>query len=199
MPAKGQTGWHHSDETRKKISDALKRAHAEGRHTSWTRDNKGTGLVKGFTGSHTEQTKRKISQSRKGKAIGNENAKGHTPHNKGKPHPVHTPEWRARVSESMTGEKHWNWQGGKTAEHIRERHDPKHKEWSLSVLRKDRWTCQQCGYKGRNLVAHHVIPFSESREKRYDVSNGICLCRSCHCEIHKPRLGTGKTKPPKRR
>lgn len=192
MPAKGQTGWTHSESTRLKISAALKKAHAEGRHVSWTKINKGSGLVRGFTGKHTDETKAKISRNRRGKCIGNKHALGHTPFNKGKPHPIHTAEWRAKVSAATSGKNHWNWKGGINSENRRERNSTKHKDWSLSVLAKDRWTCQKCGYRGRELVAHHIKKWSENKSLRFDINNGMTLCRSCHCEIHKPRLGTGK-------
>ena len=199
MPAKGQTGWKHSESTRLKISAALKKAFAEGRHNSWAAKNKGTGLVRGFAGKHSESTKALISKNRTGKCIGNNNgfADGHIPWNKGKPHPVHNDEWRAKVSAAHSGDKHWNWKGGITSVNRLERNSRKHKDWSLAVLAKDRWTCQKCGYRGRSLVAHHIIRWSDNTSLRFDVENGMTLCRPCHCEIHKPRLGTG-LKPPKR-
>lgn len=198
MPRKGQPGPQHDEETRKRISEAVKKAYAEGRLVSHRKLHKGDGTLKGFTGRHTEATKAKISTNRKGKALGNRNGftEGHTPHNKAKPHPVHTPEWRAKVSAANSGASHWNWKGGIDAANRLERNSTRHKDWSLAVLERDRWTCRNCGAKGRDLVAHHVVPFSQDRSLRYEVSNGLTLCRACHCEIHRPRLGTGK--PPKR-
>lgn len=200
MPAKGQISGPRSEETKRKISESLKRAYKEGRAVAWTKLNKGTGKVKGFTGKHTEETKAKISANRKGKCLGNNNGftEGHVPHNKGKPHPVHTKEWREKTSAAVSGEKHWNWKGGISSENRKARNSAKHKEWSLAVLRRDRWQCQLCGYKGRELVAHHLKKWSEYPDLRFEITNGQTLCRACHCEVHKPRLGTGKSKPPKR-
>ena len=201
MPAKGQ---HHSPESKALLSKAMKQAVKEKRlkcwtkKTSWTKLHKGTGLIKGFTDKHTKKTKAKISNSRKSKGLGNKNALGHTPHNKGKKHNVHTKEWRQKVSAANTREKHWNWKGGISEENQLIRNSSKHKEWSLSVLRRDRWTCQQCGYKVRNIIAHHIRKFSEYKELRFEVSNGITLCRPCHCKLHNPRLNTGKSKFPDR-
>ena len=200
MPVTGQTGKKHSAETRKKISIAVQKAYDERRLVQWA-----TGLtkkddprIKGFTGKHTDETKAKISANRKGKALGNQNAAGTPSWNKGKKHNVHNAEWRAKVSAANSGENHWNWKGGISSENILIRNSTKHKDWSRSVLRKDRWTCQHCGYKGRQLVAHHIKPFGKNVSLRFVVSNGLTLCRACHCEVHKPRLGTGKSKPPKR-
>jgi len=196
MPRKGQPGPQHDAETRKRISEAVKKAFAEGRCQSHTKLHKGDGTLKGFTQRHTEETKARISNNRKGKATGNQNAKGHTPANKGRPHPVHTEAWRAKVSAANSGAKHWNWKGGINAENRLARNSSAHKAWALAVLAKDHWTCTQCGYRGRDLVAHHLVPWSTNKALRYEVNNGTTLCRACHCEIHKPRLGTGKS--PKR-
>jgi len=190
----------HSAETRRKISEAVQRAYDEKRLVPWAKGKTKADdpRITGFTGKHTDKTKAKISANRKGKCIGNQNATGHTPHNKNKPHPVHTAKWRKAVSKANSGPNHWNWKGGITAENRLMRSSTKHKEWSSAVLRRDRWTCQKCGYKGRALIAHHLKPWAKHRSLRFDVSNGQTLCRSCHCETHNPRLGTGKSKPPKR-
>jgi len=53
--------------------------------------------------------------------------------------------------------------------------------WSLAV--KDDWghRCAICGYCGdyRDLNSHHLIP-RQHFKLRYDLRNGICLCRRCH-------------------
>lgn len=193
MSAKGQTGWHHSPEARKKMSDAAKKAYAEGR-IHWNTGNP-RNRPSCFEGRHhSEETKALISEHRKGKNLGNTQGftEGHAPHNKGKKHPVHNAEWRRQVSEAMSGPNHWNWKGGTSTENRLMRNSTKHKEWSLAVLAKDHYRCTKCGYRGRKLVAHHIIKWSSNKERRFDVSNGITLCRACHCELHKPRTGTGK-------
>lgn len=197
MPAKGQTGMKHSAETRRKISEAVQRAYDEGRLKAWATGLTGDPRIVGFRGKHTEETKALISANRKGKGLGNKSRLGLAPHNKGKPHPIHNESWRARVSEANSGPNHWNWKGGIDSENRLMRNSTDHQEWSAAVLRRDRWTCQRCGYKGRALVAHHIKSWSRHHDLRFDVSNGQTLCRPCHCEVHKPRLGTGKSKTPK--
>jgi hypothetical protein len=149
-----------------------------------------------FTGrKHTAETKERISQSRKGKDLGNDHGftTGHEPYNKGKPHNVHTPEWREKVSKAMSGENHWNWKGGKDKINRLMRSSAAHKEWALSVYRNDHWTCQICGYKGKELIAHHLKSWAKHPDLRFDVFNGITYCRACHCQLHSPRTGTGKS------
>lgn len=198
MPVKGQTRKKHSAEVRKKISIAVQLAYDEGRLIAWAKGLKGDPRLKGFNQKHTDETKAKISANRKGKCLGNQNAAGTPSWNKGKKHNVHNEEWRAKVSKANSGPNHWNWKGGISAENRLMRNSTKHKDWSLAVLRRDKWTCQHCGYKGSKLVAHHVVLWSESKALRFDVSNGLTLCRACHCKVHKLRLSTGKSKPPKR-
>ena len=193
MPAKGHT-FVHTAETRRKISEAVQRAYDEGRLQAWAKGKTKADdpRIIGFLGKHSEETKALISANRKGKCLGNKHRLGIAPYNKGKPHPVHNAEWRAKVSAAHSGPNHWNWKGGINAENRLLRSSARHKEWSLAVLRRDCWECQHCGYKGRALIAHHIEPFSKNHALRFDVSNGLTLCRSCHVKVHKPRLGTGK-------
>lgn len=58
-------------------------------------------------------------------------------------------------------------------------------EWRKKVYEEDSYTCQCCGdNKGGNLVAHHILNYSEHQELRTDVNNGITLCKICHKEFH---------------
>jgi hypothetical protein len=42
-----------------------------------------------------------------------------------------------------------------------------------------------CNRKGKNvwLNVHHIIKWSSASSLRYDVDNGICLCKNCHTDI----------------
>jgi 5-methylcytosine-specific restriction protein A len=60
--------------------------------------------------------------------------------------------------------------------------DKAHRAWRQAVLTRDAWQCQACGRvcgDPREAHADHVIPVSQGGE-RYSVSNGQCLCVSCH-------------------
>lgn len=84
-----------------------------------------------------------------------------------------------------SGEKHWNWKGGITPQNQRERSGKKYNEWRTAVFVRDNFTCQSCGRHGGDLNAHHIEPWSTAKELRFDVDNGITLCRECHRLIHK--------------
>lgn len=66
-----------------------------------------------------------------------------------------------------------------TAQHIA-RNNYKYKYWKQEVFKRDNYTCQCCGKRGGNLNAHYLYNFSEYKDLRYDVSNGITLCEKCH-------------------
>lgn len=59
----------------------------------------------------------------------------------------------------------------------------KYLKWRLYVYEKDGWKCQHCGSESR-LHAHHVIEWDKDISLRYEVSNGLTLCSSCHFKIH---------------
>lgn len=64
------------------------------------------------------------------------------------------------------------------------RRSSKYRKWKLEVLKRDNNKCVKCGTKEK-LHAHHIKPFSDNKELRYEVSNGITLCNQCHKEVHK--------------
>jgi len=80
----------------------------------------------------------------------------------------------------ITGSRHWNWQGGKTIESIRLRHNAEYKEWRKSVFKRDNYTCQECGERGGYLNADHIKPWCLFPELRFDIDNGKTLCVYCH-------------------
>ncbi|MBR2388271.1 MAG: HNH endonuclease [Clostridia bacterium] len=60
-----------------------------------------------------------------------------------------------------------------------------YRTWRLSVLERDNFKCQICGNKENIMHAHHIIRWKDNVEKRFDLSNGVCLCESCHRKLHK--------------
>jgi len=56
--------------------------------------------------------------------------------------------------------------------------------WKKEVLQRDNHTCQKCSSK-EYLQVHHIDNFNENIQRRYDINNGITLCKKCHKLIHK--------------
>lgn len=169
------------------------------------------GRQKGFRLS--KEQKKRISDSRKGKGLGNTNGfiDGHTPWNKGKKlskehrkklseahlgnhypkikearkRQIITIETRRKIGSQEKGEKHWNWQGGKSPESERIRKSIDADLWRGAVFSRDNYTCQKCKDKGGKLNAHHIMSFAQYPELRFAIDNGITLCKQCHQKFHK--------------
>jgi len=63
--------------------------------------------------------------------------------------------------------------------------DPAYKEWRKKVYRRDRRRCRMPGCRSRfKIQAHHIKKWSEAATLRFDVDNGITLCKSCHDSIN---------------
>ena len=68
-----------------------------------------------------------------------------------------------------------------------------YKKWRLDVMRKDKWTCVECGSKDK-IQVDHIKPFSKIIKEEnitsvkealrcdilWDISNGRVLCLKCH-------------------
>lgn len=61
-------------------------------------------------------------------------------------------------------------------------------EWRLSVIKRDNHQCRQCGALN-GLVAHHIVPWNDSVELRFDINNGLTLCHRCHNRHHRNGKG----------
>ena len=62
--------------------------------------------------------------------------------------------------------------------------DPAYESFRKAVLNRDKRKCMMpgCGKK-LSLQVHHIKKWSRASALRYDVSNGITLCRKCHDSI----------------
>ena len=83
------------------------------------------------------------------------------------------------------GENSYSWKGGITPENVKIRNSIQMKLWKESLLIRDNWTCQKCGQNGGKLESHHILNFSTYLDLRFDINNGITLCKKCHKEFHK--------------
>jgi 5-methylcytosine-specific restriction endonuclease McrA len=57
-----------------------------------------------------------------------------------------------------------------------------YKEWRLKVYKRDGYRCKMpaCNSNSRDIAAHHIFSKKLYPEKRFVLSNGITLCKSCH-------------------
>lgn len=75
------------------------------------------------------------------------------------------------------------WKGGIATLQNQLRQTAVYKEWRKKVYERDAFSCQHCG-TNKDLHAHHIKSFSKYPELRYDIDNGITLCRPCHGKVH---------------
>jgi 5-methylcytosine-specific restriction endonuclease McrA len=65
--------------------------------------------------------------------------------------------------------------------------DPQYEQFRKDVLKRDKRMCQMPGCKSRrNLHVHHIKKWASASSLRYDINNGITLCKFCH------KMVTGK-------
>lgn len=157
---KGKPTWmkgkHHSDEAKRKMSEANK-----GKYPS-------------------EETRRKLSEIRLGKKLppfSDEHRRKLSESHKGK----HlSEEARRKVGESNKGEKCHFWKGGVCPINKKIRSSLEYKLWREAVFKRDDYTCIWCGQRGVVLNADHIKPFSLFPELRFALDNGRTLCVECH-------------------
>lgn len=59
------------------------------------------------------------------------------------------------------------------------------KMWKLPIYERSGWKCEICGadiHRGGEI--HHVLPYGRFPELARDERNMMCVCGSCHKEIH---------------
>jgi len=54
--------------------------------------------------------------------------------------------------------------------------------WRILVIRRDS-VCQVCGSL-KNREAHHLNHATYYPEQRFEIANGITLCKNCHMQFH---------------
>jgi len=139
--------------------------------------------IAGIGRRHTEETKKKIKEHHfwTGRKRGKQSPEhiekirqaklGKTTKAKGVPRP------------QVRGEKNWKWIEDRTKlkryTGCEERRSPAYKSWVKEVKDRDGWKCRVCGGKEK-LRAHHIIPFRESEELKYNTNNGITPCKTHH-------------------
>ena len=84
------------------------------------------------------------------------------------------------LRELQKGENSHFWEGGKTKLNDLERNGAKYSEWRSRVFKYDNYICWICGGGGGKLQAHHLKDWFNYPELRYDIRNGLTLCKICH-------------------
>lgn len=83
------------------------------------------------------------------------------------------------------GELHPNYNHEMTDEERREgRLQEGYDAWTKQVKADANYTCDCCGVHGGKLHSHHKDGYKWCKERRIDITNGVCLCEKCHREFH---------------
>jgi len=146
----------------------------------------------------SKETRTKMSMAKKGKPFSGERctkkgehlskehreniSKNNAKYWKGKKMSVET---RKKMSDANKGKNGSNWQGGITEKNTIIRSGLEYKLWREAVFKRDNFTCQKTGERGGKLVAHHIQTFSQHKELRFAIDNGITLTKEVHTYFHK--------------
>lgn len=87
--------------------------------------------------------------------------------------------------ESKRGENHHNYIHGLSKEHREDRNKCRvlHNEWKRSLLQIFRYKCNICS-DSTKLAAHHLNGYNWDIENRYNIENGVILCKYHHDKFH---------------
>ncbi len=162
-------GKHHTEETKKKMSES-----AKGKLHPWALNN-----------PQIWKKGHKINLGKKRPGIGGVK-KGNIPWNKGKKGLFKwTEKQKIQRSEMFKGEKNPMWKGGISPINNLIRGSLEYKLWEDSIKNKNCNCCQKCNdNRPRQLVAHHILNFSQFPELRFAIDNGITFCKQCHKLFH---------------
>ncbi len=162
-------GFHHSEETKRKIGDANRGKVYSGKLLSLEHRRKIGESMRGekhyLYGKHlSEETKRKMSEAHKGKPSWN---RGLT---------KNIDEGVRRMAEARIGEGNPAWRGGISFEPYTSEFNRILKE---QIKRRDCFICQWCGTDKR-LAIHHI----DYNKKNNTPLNLITLCKCCNSKMN---------------
>lgn len=89
-------------------------------------------------------------------------------------------EIRKKISATLRKIDFTQWDSFINNENQRLRSSAKAENWRFKIFQRDDYTCLNCGKRGCYLNAHHIKPWSEYPKLRFDINNGITLCKICH-------------------
>ena len=153
--SKVQTGKKLTKETKEKLKGRM----------PWNKGKKGEYHLWPNGRNITKETKRKMSEAKQ--KMSEKTKKKMSEAHKGK----------------CKGINHWRWIIDRTKLNTNRQkaYDTKYKYWMKRVKNRDNWKCKInnkdcCG----RLEAHHILPWSQFPELRYEINNGITLCHFHH-------------------
>lgn len=85
---------------------------------------------------------------------------------------------KGKPNYEMRGENHPRWKGG-IGRHDLERKRFESVEWRRKIFARDGYKCAECESK-KEIQAHHIKRWCDYPELRYEMDNGITLCKLCH-------------------
>jgi hypothetical protein len=91
--------------------------------------------------------------------------------------------WISGKGELFAGDKNPCWRGGIAFRKKSDRayDDSAYMEWRKKVKNRDNWRCKIANEDCRgHLQAHHILPWRDYPELRYELNNGITLCHAHH-------------------
>lgn len=145
--------WTLSEEAKKNISNGHKGI------ATWN---------KGLSGLYSKEHREKISIGNKGKKRSLETRKKMS-------------ESRKKLCSVKENNPRWFKDRSKLKKSEDRRLDVAVKHWRLAVYKRDNYCCklknEDCS---KNIEAHHILPWRDFPELRYDINNGITLCTFHH-------------------
>lgn len=96
----------------------------------------------------------------------------------------HTEEYKRKLSINRMGKNNPQYVHGAYSGKARRGKQKPQKDFRTAVFKRDNYTCYICKQRGGNKEAHHICPWGLFPKLRYEISNGITLCKPCHRKIH---------------
>lgn len=96
--------------------------------------------------------------------------------------------WRMEISLARVGKKNGRYNPNITDEHrylrdIKKRVSNEYNQFRNSVKKRDKYTCYLCK-SPYELRVHHIESYASNEHLRYETSNGVTLCNTCHKIFH---------------